>query len=276
MAVVEAPVAAVGDNCIDRYVPTGRDDTVGGNALNVAVGLVNAGHPTTYLGAVGGDAEGELIVRTAEAVGVDMSGVRVLPAHTGVTTVELLPDGERIFRDESYGASALFRLEDGDLARLRGCVWVHAANLPGAPAAVLRLAAEEHRVSYDFSDHGDVALRTALCPHLAIAFFSAPTETPNGAAGLAQAALAEGAEIAVVTRGRAGSLAAVHGSLFEQDAVAVEPVETLGAGDAFIAAFISAQVTGESLTESLRRGAVAAARTCELVGPWPVAKEVRV
>jgi fructoselysine 6-kinase len=80
--------------------------------------------------------------------------------------------------------------------------------------------------------------------------------------------------MAVVTRGAEGSVASVAGDIFEQPALSVEPVDTLGADDAFIAAFIAACLEEASIPEALRRGAESAAKTCEMIGPWPVAKEV--
>jgi fructoselysine 6-kinase len=265
---VAVALAAVGDNCIDRFVPPVRADSVGGNALNVAVGLARAGHAVVYLGAVGDDADGRLVVESAGAAGVDVSHVSVLEAPTGVTTVEVRPAGERRFLAEDYGASALYRLDPAGAEILRGCAWIHAANLGDASGAFGRL--DGRRLSYDFSDHGDDTLRAELCSHLEVAFFSAPDED---AAALARQALAEGARIAVVTRGAGGSLAASPAEVYEQEALAVEVVDTLGAGDAFIAAFIAGRVGGDSIPDSLRRAARSAAETCEMIGPWPLPKE---
>lgn len=275
MAVDGITLGAVGDNCVDRYVPPLRSDTVGGNALNVAVGFARAGHRARYLGAVGDDEDGRLVMASARAAGVDVDDVQVLPAPTGVTTVELLADGDRRFLDESYGASALYRLDADGLEQLRGCSWVHAANLAGAATAVRELAAAGRRISYDFSDHGDRELRQALCPALEVAFFSAPGVTEVEAFAIAEAARSDGAPLAVVTRGAAGSLAAGGEGLLLQEALPAEVVDTLGAGDAFISAFIVSRLAAAPTQEALQRGAEAAARTCEIVGPWPTAKEVR-
>jgi fructoselysine 6-kinase len=268
-------LATVGDNCVDRYVGTERSPTVGGNALNVAVGLVNAGYPAAYLGAVGDDADGRLIVATARAVGVDVGGVQVLSAPTGVTTVEPLPDGERVFLEERYGASELYRLDEPGFRYLRDRTWIHGANLSGAASSLGRLAADGRRLSYDFSDRALTELHAALCPHLHVAFFSAPAANDAGARAVAAGALAAGARIAVVTRGARGSIAGEAGDWFDQPALDAHPVDTLGAGDAFIAAFVAGLLEDAAVPHALRRGAEAAAETCEMIGPWPVAKEVR-
>ena len=274
MAVARPQLAAVGDNCIDRYVGSTRPSTVGGNALNVAVGLVNAGYPTAYLGAVGDDEDGRRVIETARAAGVDVTHLQILDAPTGVTTVELKPAGERVFLEESYGATELYRLDEQGIRHLRGRAWIHAVNLSDVSSAVSELATQGHRLSYDFSDSNDGELRTALCPHLELAVFSSPAENGSAAVAIATAAVSEGARMAVVTRGAGGSLASIAGDIFEQPALSVEPVDTLGAGDAFIAAFIAACLEEAPIPEALRRGAESAAKTCEMIGPWPLAKEV--
>jgi fructoselysine 6-kinase len=71
----------------------------------------------------------------------------------------------------------------------------------------------------------------------------------------------------VVTRGRDGSLA-VSGSVHRQPPIPVTVVDTLGAGDAYIAACISALVEGAALETAMRQGAHAAARTCTHYGAW--------
>jgi sugar/nucleoside kinase (ribokinase family) len=70
-----------------------------------------------------------------------------------------------------------------------------------------------------------------------------------------------------VTRGRHGSLA-ISGGIHHQPPVPVTVVDTLGAGDAYIAACISALVEGSPLVAALERGAAAAARACTHYGAW--------
>ena len=71
-----------------------------------------------------------------------------------------------------------------------------------------------------------------------------------------------------MTRGRHGSLAVSGGGVHHQPPVPVAVVDTLGAGDAFIAACISGLVEGEPLETALERGTHAASRTCTHYGAW--------
>jgi len=78
-----------------------------------------------------------------------------------------------------------------------------------------------------------------------------------------------GASVVVVTMGRIGSLASDGRQIVAADAVPVTPVDTTGAGDTFIAAFIDARLTGLDLQSSLNAGRSAAAATCRHYGGFP-------
>jgi len=88
-------LAAVGDSCVDRYLPPVDRTTAGGNALNVAANLAARGHRTAYAGVVGDDADGRLIRRAAEAAGIDLQHLSTAAGATGVCVVRLSADGER-------------------------------------------------------------------------------------------------------------------------------------------------------------------------------------
>ncbi|HEX3329193.1 MAG TPA: PfkB family carbohydrate kinase, partial [Gaiellales bacterium] len=103
------PVATMGDNCLDHYLPPLDREFVGGNALNVAIGLRDHGHDVAYAGAVGSDAAGETVHEAARARGIETSHVQVGPGATGVTTIRLTPDGDRVFESEVLGESGTYR-----------------------------------------------------------------------------------------------------------------------------------------------------------------------
>jgi fructoselysine 6-kinase len=258
-------VASVGDNCVDRYLGPGAVSLAGGNALNVAVGLAAGGLDSHYLGAVGDDDDGRLILAEARAAGVDVSRVRRLELPTGVTLVQLAADGERAFVEERYGASAAYRADNGDVEFLRGCGWVHCANLADPAELVERL--DGVGVSYDFALDHDTPLLHRMAPRLGIAFFSGADLDSAQAGDVARGAVDAGAALAVVTRGRSGSMA-LNSRVVEVAAEPVNVVDTLGAGDALIAAVIAARLRGLELEEALAAGSAAAARACTHHGAW--------
>jgi fructoselysine 6-kinase len=254
---VRTSVACVGDNCIDRYVGDEQYDLPGGNALNVAVHLA-----ADYYGAVGDDDEGRTIVEQARAAGVGVHGIEVRPGRTGVTLVQL-ERGERRFLLEEYGVAAEYRISETVALELRGYRWVHLARQPDALERAPMLRAAGVALSYDFCDAWDAELAAGLAPHLEVAFFS-------GDRGAAAEAVAHGARSAVATAGGGGSVVCTSNGQIEQPALPAEVVDTLGAGDALIAAFIAATLRGADARDSLRAGAEAAADACGHPGAWPL------
>ena len=132
---------------------------------------------------------------------------------------------------------------------------MHVARQPDAVAFAPALRAAGVPLSCDFCDAWDDAYAAELAPHLEVAFFS-------GDGDAAATAVARGARIGVATLGDAGSVAYVGGERIAQAALPAEIVDTLGAGDALIAAFIASALTGADVREALRAGAGAAAGAC--------------
>src|SRR5262249_43630972 len=77
------------------------------------------------------------------------------------------------------------------------------------------------------------------------------TGRPDGDVYAAAEALAETAGTVVIKRGAAGALAWAGGPIGARG-VAVDPVDTVGAGDSFNAGFLAGRLTGLDLSASLR------------------------
>jgi fructoselysine 6-kinase len=260
--------AAVGDNCVDRYLPPIGRDLAGGNALNVAAGLVAAGLPAAYVGAVGADPEGDLVLAEGAAMGIDMSRVETAPGETGVTTISVAADGERIFESEVLGTSAGFRPSAEATAFLATRSWVHATGPGPLVDALMAVAGAGVPVSYDVSHPPRTEQLDAVAPLLEVAFLSAAGATSTEALELAREAVRRGARSAVVGRGKDGCLMLAGDALVEQAALPARVVDTLGAGDALIAGVIAALLEGAGPEAALARGARAAAAACAHIGAW--------
>jgi sugar/nucleoside kinase (ribokinase family) len=90
-------------------------------------------------------------------------------------------------------------------------------------------------------------------------------------------ALAETVRTAVVTCGAEGAVAAAGGALTTAAAPAVHAIDTTGAGDVFVAAYVWGDLEGLPLEERLRRAAVVAAlsvRTSTGAGGAPTREEL--
>ncbi|WP_352971519.1 PfkB family carbohydrate kinase [Mesorhizobium sp. M1406] len=77
-----------------------------------------------------------------------------------------------------------------------------------------------------------------------------------------------GAPMVCVTQGVRGAVFSDGRSTFRQGIVQAKVVDTMGAGDAFIAGFLSATIQGAAIEASLLHGAKSAAAACEWEGAF--------
>ncbi|ACP23638.1 putative kinase (plasmid) [Sinorhizobium fredii NGR234] len=263
-------LAAVGDNCIDRFRPPLSQSYIGGNAVNVAVQLARLGHQSFYFGAVGRDPDGAKVRRLLEENAVRLDHLQERDGNTAYTDIDVTPVGDRVFVHEDFGVCAGYRATPAEFAILKTMDHVHIGWLDDGGALRRALSAAGVSVSQDVSVNAsadDLGVEG-----LSIAFGSSG-ENDAEAERLAAAFLSSGARLAVVTRGGRGSLAS-DGT--ERAAAGIRPVkvvDTTGAGDSFIAGFIAARVGGRSLAECLQAGRDLASLTCTHVGGFPQAPQ---
>lgn len=261
--------ATIGESCVDRYLPPIGLDTPGGNALNVAAGLAATGLPIAHVGAVGDDDEGRFALARAAERGIDTTHVAVVPGgRTGLTTITVTSEGDRVFESEELGVSASFRPTAEAVEFLKTRSWVHATGPADIVDALKAVAAAGVPISYDVYHPPRTERLHELAPFLAVAFLSAPGGSASDAADLARDAVARGARAAVVSRGKDGCLMLADGAVVEQPAVPAQVMDTLGAGDGLIGGVVAAMLDGAAPRRALERGALAAAAACGHIGAW--------
>jgi fructoselysine 6-kinase len=128
------------------------------------------------------------------------------------------------------------------------------------------LATRGRSVSQDLSVNAD-PLNLGI-EGLSVAFGSL-AGPPEPAERLAREWVARGARLAVVTRGAAGATVADATNIWHVPAEPVEPVDTTGAGDSFIAGFLLAHLSGVNPSGAARAGTRAARLTCLHEGGFP-------
>jgi len=257
-------VVCLGDCCLDVYVPPVGRALVGGSCLNVAVGLQLRGVETAYAGPVGDDPAAVRVLALLADNGLDASHVRrVRGARTAVTDILLEAAGERRFLHEDYAIQESYEPSDADWAWIAGIGVVHSTRMPRHLEYLRALGGGGVRVSYDFTTDPVPELLAGLD----VVFVPADALTGRDPAEAAADLVARGAACAVVTRGELGALAATPEAV---DQVAAVPlgtvVDTCGAGDAFIAAFLAERLAGASLRTCLEAGAEAGAAACAHLG----------
>lgn len=254
----ELRFAAAGDNCIDRYVSKGVA-RVGGNALNVAVHFAKAGQASAYFGAVGDDEDGAWTRETLIANGVNADHLEIRPEITAYTDIGHTASGDRQFLFEEFGASGTYFPSAAAVAALSRVDHIHFGLLNGTD----RL----HGLDGALTTRSiDCAVNDASSP-MDVAFSSAG-EDVSPETELSRL-LNRGHKLVVVTRGAKGAIASRGGEIWSEDAERIEPLDTTGAGDTFIANFLVHWKRYGDVATALRKGIGAATATCLHYGGFP-------
>jgi sugar/nucleoside kinase (ribokinase family) len=240
----------------------------GGCAANTAVALAKIGAETAVLGKVGADGFGDYLAGALLGHGLDTRGlVRDPSSPTSATMVVVHSDAERSFL-HVIGANATFREDDVDWEAVGAARILHIAGLQLMPAfegdGVAHVLAEAKRrglvttldtVMNPRSRWWD-GLAPAL-PHLdwALPSFEEAARLTGETKALRQARKLQsaGAKNVAIKMGANGCLVAPRdGKPFHVPALAVEPVDALGAGDAWVAGFLTGLLQDWPLPKTAR------------------------
>jgi 2-dehydro-3-deoxygluconokinase len=273
-----------------RHATTMRVGIAGAES-NVAIGVRRLGHPAAWIGRVGADELGQLVLGRLRAERVDVDAAVVDPeAPTGLMVKEhRTADLARVvyYRRGSAGS----RLEPGDLdeARIRAARVLHLTGITPALSATARAAV--HAAAETARGAGvpvslDVNYRSALWPPERAAaelrdlarrcelVFAGEDEAEllvgdhGGPERAAEALAALGPRQAILKLGARGAVAVVDGRLHRQPALPVRAVDPVGAGDAFVAGYLAGVLDGGAGPDCLRTGAACGAFAVTVAGDW--------
>ncbi|QBD76993.1 fructoselysine 6-kinase [Ktedonosporobacter rubrisoli] len=244
-------VVTVGDNCVDVYTSM-QKAFPGGNAVNVAVYLQRFGLEAAYVGAVGSDAYGQLLIESLRERAVDVSHLHQLAGTTAVTSIELV-NNDRLLGDYEEGVLASFTLGAEDLSFIRQFAAVHAGIWGKVEGYFPEFKAHGLITSFDFADRLEHAMVVPLLPAVDYPFFSYQQDDSYIRDYLHEAQ-GRGARVAVATLGEKGSLAYDGKRFYTHGSEPVKVVDTLGAGDSFIAGFLYGTLQGYTIEHCLTLG----------------------
>lgn len=260
-----------------------------GAESNVAIGLARLGHSVRWVGRVGADPFGELVLRELRAEGVDTTGIRCdVSAGTGLMFLEQrTADVSRV--DYRRAGSAGSRLVPEDLKHALAAAprILHVTGITPALSGSAREAwtvslgralPRETFVSFDVNYRsrlwGRPEAREVLQAGVGRAdlVIASDDELDLVADGseedAAGALLAAGASYVVVKRGALGASLWTETGRVDAPAVPVTAVDTVGAGDAFSAGFLSGLLDGLAAEECLKRAVLLGAWAVSTRGDW--------
>jgi len=264
----------------------GLDQHLGGAPFNFAAHLRRLGHTVCFISAVGADQRGEKILESMSQMGLSTRYMRRVEEHpTGIATVTLDAQGQPQFVIHRPAAYDFPDLTESDLDELlsQPTDWIYFGTL-------LQMSSHARRLTMRLLDSNNAARRfydvnlrassyeTSLVRELmsratvikmndhevseVAQMFGQPTDSLEEFCR--SYASTFGWEGVCVTRGPQGCVLLIGDEYIEANGYAVEAVDTVGAGDAFAAAFVHGFGSGWSAPEiadfANRVGALVASR----------------
>jgi len=260
-------VVCIGDNTVDRYVDQGIMYP-GGNAVNVAVQTNRMGHPSAYIGCLARDAAGMLIHDSLVAEGVDVSRCRLLDGQNAFCDIRLI-EGDRVFGDYSSGVCDQLALNALDLAFISTFDLTHTSVYSFTEKYLKSIKSNSRFVSYDFSSEWNRKMLADTLPWVDFALLSNLGEDIHDNEKLMKWALAQGPKMILITGGEQGAAVFDGQSVFYQAVTPIDNlVDTLGAGDAFAARFLTDILGDVEIQKALKNAADSAAEVCSYHGAF--------
>lgn len=259
-------LVAVGDNCIDFYEKTGQAFP-GGNAVNVAVYFRRIGGKSAYIGAVGKDPFGKVLLQGLEEKGVDISQVHVEQGSTAVTQVELV-EGDRVFGDYNEGVMEAFQLREENYDFIESYDIVVSGFWGHVHQDFKHFHQKGLKTAFDFATKLEDPLVEEVIPYIDYAFFSIDGKNSEWIKDYMKKIHRFDSQIIVVTRGEKGSIAYDGKNYYEFGIIPCKVVDTIGAGDSYIAGFLMGTLKGLPILERMKLGAKTSAETIGYNGAW--------
>ena len=246
---------------------------VGGFAGNVATGLARLGLTPAIVSRVGSDPHGDFVRDFLTGEGVDVRFLAVdARLRTPPTFCEIWPPDNFPLTFYRYPTAPDWQLVPGDFdggevsaAPFLLATGTGLAQSPSRETTLAALEAHERVTIFDLDWRPSLWEQPDAYPELAqtaarhAEVVIGNEEEVKAAAGDPQALLDLGVSTLVLKRGERGVLVFHEGAQIDVPGHPVEVVNGLGAGDAFIAAFVQSLHSGRSLEEAARRGSVAGA-----------------
>ena len=263
------------------------EESPGGSAANTAVGLARLGARTGYIGKIAADREGEILLQSFRAEGVNTNGIVVSKTGRSGTVIGFVDQkGERALYVDP-GVNDSLGVNEINRQYVVGADFLHLTSFAGdRPLAAQKRLVEslpDVKVTLDpgtiYARKGWSEIRSLV--QRCFAVFPSETElnilTGKDYREGAEILLSEGVTVVGVKLGGRGCFVTDGEESHLINPYSVDVVDSTGAGDAFCAGFLYGLLSGEGLRGCGLLGNFVASRVLRKVGArndLPVPKDL--
>ncbi len=244
----------------------------GGKGSNQAAAAAKAGAATRFVGHLGDDAYGPVVRNLLVEAGIDTSGLASSDRPTAIAVIGVDAKGENAIIVAS-GANLdthAGQVEDALLGPSTTLLCQNEIRMSETAAVLARGKAKGARTLLNLAPAGPLPAGLLDTLDFLIVNEIEAQMAAGDAAGdplaLARRLAREHDLVCVVTLGAEGAIAVGPEGGWRVGSLAIEPVDTTGAGDAFVGVLAAALDQGRSLPEALHRASLAAGLSCLAIG----------
>lgn len=266
-AIIDIPLQPVSKNIFDieSYPIDKIAITTGGDAINEAIIISRLGYKAALMSRIGNDTMGEYIVKQCKLNNVDASSLVVDDSiDTSINIALVREDGERTFITNRNGSLWRTRVEDVSFERFKDAKVLSLASIfnnplidNGALVKIFEAAAENNLIicadikkSRDGKGLNDIKESLAYLDYFFPNFGEAAELTGKKELDeIADVLLGCGIKNIVIKIGKNGCFIKNKNERYIIPAFKVKGIDTTGAGDNFVAGFITAILDGSPLED---------------------------
>lgn len=259
---------AVGFSCVDIYEKLDKFYPTG-NGVDWGVHLSRLGIPMSIVSVVGSDVYGERMKAALTSEGFDTSHLRVEQGETCKMLMDLKNGVDRVHLEEIEGVMKDFALNEEDIAYIKQFPYMHTDlfgnvlnNLPELHDAGVKIVMDFSTFSLDNEYHAFDCF-----PYVDYVFLSYEQEDERILEHLKKIH-SYGPKLVTATLGDKGSIC-YDGSEFHRYGIEeADVVNTVGAGDSYIAGFTYGIMMGWDIEACMKHGAHISAHVVSKFEPY--------
>lgn len=256
---------ALADNCIDVYYKLDRYYLTG-NSIDFAFNYKHMGGDVTEMTILGNDVFAMALEEQLKQRGIPLRVLKCVDRPTGMATMDIV-DGDKKHLCFSGNAMEEIELSEEDLEFIQQFDIVYCERWAKIGRYIHRVKRPGQIWVYDFSKRLEQPSNDEIIPYLDYAFFSYDQDDAY-IRDFMMKTREKGAGCVVAMLGEHGSLAYDGTQFYALDAQQVPVVNTVGAGDSYIAAFTYGLSLGEDIPSCMRRGKARATQIIQQFNPY--------
>lgn len=266
-------ISSIGPCTVDEYV-TIKKKKPGGGGLNTLIHFRKILPKAILysLSAIGKDKNSQIILDFLKKNGIMATNLHILTGNTSVQHIKNLPSGEKVFSDYKAGVLEAARPTSSDFKLLKSQGLILGVLFTQVEHFVKEIIRRKWKgiVGIDFMNLSDYNYKISIVEkyinNFDIGFFGLNHNQQYLIEKLSSIANKYN-KLFVITLAEKGSIAFEGKNKYQQRAIPINKiVDTTGAGDAYISAFLSEYLKSKNIQKSLHEGAIYAAKIIQKYG----------